>query len=471
MTQRHIFSFWLPLAASWLLMALEGPAVQAAIARLPDPETSLAAFGIVLSLSITIEAPIIMLLATSTALSRDRAAYLVLRRFMVWLNLLLTVVAAVVAFTPVYDWIVPGALGVPEHIAAAARPGMGIMTFWSAAIGWRRFYQGILIRFGQTRRVSYGTVMRLLSSGGTAALLALWGALPGVWVGSCALMAGVLAEAVFVTWLVRPTLARHLSTPPCRGLAGPGAPPSPHTRPLTTRRVLGFHTPLAATSLLTLLSQPLISAGLARAAFPEQSLAAWPVASSVVFLARSFGMAVQEVIIALTDGPETLGPVRRFSFNIAMGAVLALALIAFTPLADLYLLEVAGVSPELAGFVVPGLQAALLIPGLTALQSWLRALLMKGEATSSIYQAMGINLTVTAGTLALGVALGAPGVQVAAVALTLAMLVELALLRRRARRWLTLGGKDRRQVVSLDCVDADSAWHFTAEAAENAEKP
>jgi hypothetical protein len=455
MTQRHISSFWLPLAASWLLMALEGPAVQAAITRLPDPETSLAAFGIVLSLSITIEAPVIMLLATSTALSRDRAAYLVLRRFMIWLNLLLTVVAAVVAFTPVYDWIVPGALGVPEHIAAAARPGMGIMTFWSAAIGWRRFYQGILIRFGQTRRVSYGTVMRLLSSGGTAALLALWGALPGVWVGSCALMAGVLAEAVFVTWLVRPTLARHLSTspccgppavaplpwPPCRGPAGPGAPPSPHTRPLTTRRVLGFHTPLAATSLLTLLSQPLISAGLARAAFPEQSLAAWPVASSVVFLARSFGMALQEVVIALTDGPETSGPVRRFSLNIATGAVLVLALIAFTPLADFYLLEVAGVSPELAGFVVPGLRAALLIPGLTALQSWLRALLMKGEATSSIYQAMGLNLTVTAGTLALGVALGAPGVQVAAVALTLAMLVELAFLRRRARCWLTLGVK------------------------------
>ena len=107
-TQRYIFSFWLPLAASWALMALEGPFVQAAIARLPDPETHLAAFGIVVSLSITIESPIIMLLATSTALCRDRAAYRVLHRFMLWLNLFVTVVAAVVAFTPVYAWVVPG---------------------------------------------------------------------------------------------------------------------------------------------------------------------------------------------------------------------------------------------------------------------------------------------------------------------------------------------------------------------------
>jgi hypothetical protein len=432
MTQRYILSFWLPLAASWVLMTLEGPFVQAAIARMPDPETSLAAFGIVVSLSVTIEAPVIMLLATSTALSRDRAAYLILRRFMLGLNLALTVVAAVVAFTPVYDWIVPGAMGVPAHIAAAARPGMGIMTLWSAAIGWRRFYQGILIRFGETRRVTYGTAVRLLSSGGTAAALALWGALPGVWVGSFALMAGVLAEAALVTWLVRPTLTRRLSSD--ASLSWPPPSRQATVRPVTMRRVIGFHAPLAATSLLTLLSQPMISAGLARMAFPERSLAAWPVAFSVVLFARSFGLATQEVVIALTDGPETLGPVRRFTLNVALGSVLVLALIAFTPLADLYLREVTSVSPELAGFVVPGLQAALLLPGLTALQSWLRALLMKGEATSSIYQAMGINLAVTAGALVAGVAVQAPGIQMAAVALTVAMLVELAFLGQRTRR-------------------------------------
>ena len=109
----------------------------------------------------------------------------------------------------------------------------------------------------------------------------------------------------------------------------------------------------------------MISAGLARMAFPERSLAAWPVAFSVVLFTRSFGLAAQEMVIALTDGPETLGPVRRFTLNVALGSVLVLALIAFTPLADLYLREVTSVSPELADFVVPGLKAALLLPGLT----------------------------------------------------------------------------------------------------------
>jgi hypothetical protein len=426
LTQRFILAFWMPLAASWVLMTLEGPFVQAAIARLPNPETNLAAIGIVVSLSVTIESPVIMLLATSTALCRDRDAYLILRRFMLGLILLLTIVAAVVAFTPVYDWIVPGAMGVPDDIAVAARSGMAIMVFWSAAIGWRRFYQGILIRFGQTRRVTYGTVVRLLASAGTAAVLALWAGWPGVWVGSTALMVGVLLEAVLVTWLVRPVLQRRLPA---------GMPLSNGSdRPLTMRRVFGFHTPLAATSVLMLLSQPMISAGLARMAYPAQSLAAWPIAYGLLLFTRSFGLATQEVVIALTDGLGSFVPLRRFSLNVALGSVALLGLIAFTPVIDYYLSEIAGVSSELASSVVPGLRAALLLPGLTALQSWLRALLIKGDATTSIYQAMGLNLAITTVVLVVGILLEAPGIQMAAVALSVAMLAELAFLGRRTRR-------------------------------------
>src|SRR6188474_259583 len=52
LSQRRIFLFWLPLAASWLLMAGEQPFVNAALARLHDAERMIAAFGIVGSLSI-----------------------------------------------------------------------------------------------------------------------------------------------------------------------------------------------------------------------------------------------------------------------------------------------------------------------------------------------------------------------------------------------------------------------------------
>jgi hypothetical protein len=128
-----------------------------------------------------------------------------------------------------------------------------------------------------------------------------------------------------------------------------------------------------------------------------------------------------------------LDPLRHFTWNVAIASVLILALIAFTPLADFYLQEIAGVSAGLTGFIVPGLHAALLLPGLTALQSWLRALLMKGDATATIYKAMALNLIVTGLVLVAGVLLDTPGIQMAALALTVAMLGELGFLGWRVR--------------------------------------
>ncbi len=213
-TQRKIFWFWLPLAASWALMTLEGPTIQAAIARLPDAKTMLAAAGIVISLEVTLESPIIMLLATSTALATTAQAYRMLRRFVLHLTVLLTVIAAIIAFVdPVYNGLVPGLMGIPAHIAEAAQPAMQLMTFWSIAIGWRRFYQGILIRFGRTRAVGYGTALRLSSSAITAFSLAIFSDLPGVIVGACTWMVGVLSELIYAYLAVRSTVNTHLSGP------------------------------------------------------------------------------------------------------------------------------------------------------------------------------------------------------------------------------------------------------------------
>lgn len=77
LTSRRIFNTWWPLAASWLLMGIELPLISAVIARLENPEISLAAYGgIIFPLALIIELPIIMLLAASTALSKDWASFI-----------------------------------------------------------------------------------------------------------------------------------------------------------------------------------------------------------------------------------------------------------------------------------------------------------------------------------------------------------------------------------------------------------
>jgi len=105
LTYRQIFTFWLPLAGTWLMMAVEGPYLAAIIARLDRPTENLAAFGVTFAFAVVIEGPVIMLMAASTALVRNRHSYLALRRFAYGLSAILTGVQVVVVLPPVFGWI------------------------------------------------------------------------------------------------------------------------------------------------------------------------------------------------------------------------------------------------------------------------------------------------------------------------------------------------------------------------------
>ncbi len=426
MRQRDILWFWFPLFASWLLMTSEGPIIAAAINRLPNEVIMLAAMGIVTSLSVTIESPIINLLATSTALVRDYESYRLMRRFTIHWCILLTVLAVLVAYTPFFDVVLYRWLNAPSEVAEWVRPGMKIMVFWSAAIGWRRFLQGIMIRHNWTRQVAYGTAVRLIASGGAVILLALWGDLPGVVIGALALMAGVLAEAAYATLAVRPILRERLA---------PGGPPA-EGAPLTYRALFWFHLPLAATSLLILLVQPLVTSSLARLERPTESLAAWPVLFQVLLITRAAAFALPEVIIALHHDRRTFAPLRRFSLSLIAVATAVMLVFTFTPLAQWYVFRVQDMLPEVGELALSSLTLFALFPALAVLTSWLRGLLIQSRYTRYVNVAMAINLVITAGVLVWGVFRQWPGLPAAALALNLASLGEVTYLILRTRQTL-----------------------------------
>lgn len=426
MRQREIFWFWLPLFASWLLMTAEGPIISAAINRLPDEVIMLAAYGIVVSLSVTIESPIINLLATSTALVRDRASFLLVRRFTIHWAIGLTVVAALVAFTPLFEVVVVEWLDAPPVVAEWVRPGMQIMTLWTAAIAWRRFLQGVMIHFGATGLVAWGTAVRLLASGGTAVGLALFTSWPGIIIGSCALMAGVIAEAIYATIAVRPLQKQHLAEDS----------PSADGPPLTYRELFWFHLPLASTSLLILLAQPLVTFSLARLEQPVASLAAWPVIFQIMLMARAAAFALPEVVIALSSRPNTFAPLRHFSLNMTLVLTGLMALFVLSPLAGFYIFVVQDMTPDVGALAQSSLVYFLAFPALATLISWLRGLLINRRRTKVVNVGMGINLGITAVILAIGLFYRLPGLPTAAIALNAAAFVEILYLGWQTQRAL-----------------------------------
>jgi hypothetical protein len=408
-------------------MSAEGPTVSAAINRLPDEVVMLAAMGLVTSLSVTIESPIINMLATSTALGRDRRAYLLLRRFTIHWMIALTAISVLVAYTSLFDLVVRRWMGVPENVAEWVRPGLRIMIFWSAAIGWRRFLQGILIRFKQTRKIAWGTAVRLAASGGTVICLAWLSELPGVVTGSIALMAGVIAEALYATVVTRPLVRREF---------GPDS--VPQGEELTYRDLLRFHLPLAATSVLILMVQPMVAFSLARLAQPTLSLASWPVLFQLMLMARAAALALPEVVIALAEGGENIQRIRQFSLTLAVVNTVVMLLFVLTPLVDLYLRGVQDVDPEVGQRVRSGLLLFAPLPALQVFISWVRGLLIHEKRTGLVNAGMFVNLAATGAVLFLGVVTGWPGISAAALSLTAAAALELAFLWWRAKSVLRL---------------------------------
>jgi hypothetical protein len=99
---------------------------------------------------------------------------------------LLTLLHAAIAFTPLFDWLAVTVIGVPEAVREPARLGLRIMLPWTLSIAYRRTQQGVLIRFGHARAVTWGTAVRLGTNALVLALGAWWGRLPGIVVGTSA---------------------------------------------------------------------------------------------------------------------------------------------------------------------------------------------------------------------------------------------------------------------------------------------
>lgn len=420
----EVFRTWLPLAASWAVMGMELPLVSAIMARQADPALHLAAYGgVVFPVALIVEAPVIMLLAASVAMARDPASYRLIYRFMMIISAALTVLHALLAFTPLFDLVLVPLFDPPAGVIEPARLGLKIMLPWTWAIGYRRFQQGLLIRFKRSHHVSIGTAIRL----GAVAIVALLAAFvfgaPGIVTATAAIAVGVTVEAAYSGLAVRPVLL------------GPLQKAAEVVPPLTLAAFLAFFTPLVLTSFLSLMIQPLGSAAMARMPQALESLAVWPVASGVLFILRALGFALNEVVVALLDRPGAYQPLRRFTLLLT-GALLAVtALVAFTPLSTFWFADVSGLSPALTAIATVGFAWALAWPSLDALRNLVQGVAVFTRRTGAISWSMVIFLAVTGVILGVGVGTQSfPALPVAMVAFVLSTAAQVAWLRFAVRR-------------------------------------
>lgn len=413
LSQHYIFRFWLPLAIMWLMMAFELPILAGVIARMDAPKQQLAAFGITFSLALLIESPIIMLLVASVALARGKQSYGQLLRFTTLLSAVLTVFHLIVALTPLYGTFVGVVIGAPAELVEPSRRAFLVMFPWTAAVAYRRLWQGVMIRFGMTDLVGLTTVIRLTASVIVAVGGLLWGTLPGATLAGVALSVGVIAGALAALYFSRPLIAQQFS----------GAEPA--SSQISLRSLLDFYIPLALTNTINFIGRPLLTFGLSRALLPLESLALWPVLMSLAFIFRSVGFAYQEVVVALLEDEATHRALKRFAITLATISSGLFLLLAATPLNDIWYGRISGLSPDLVALSRPSTLILSLLAACAVFIAWQRGILVQLRRTRLITLAVAVNVSVLVGSMLLGMRfLAVPGIYLAAGATMLAFLSE-----------------------------------------------
>ena len=204
--------------------------------------------------------------------------------------------------------------------------------------------------------------------------------------------------------------------------------------PLTWQAFFSFYIPLALTSLLSLIWQPIGSAALSRMPQALESLAVWSVVSGLIFMLRSIGLALNEVVVAFLDQEGTSVYLRRFSVGLFSVVSFLHLTIAATPLAFLWFKYVSGLPPELVVLARIGFWFALPMPGLSVLQSWYQGAILFGRETRAIPESMAIFLVTVLVVLGGGVLWGSfTGLYVGLAGFSLANLTQTVWLWLRSR--------------------------------------
>jgi progressive ankylosis protein len=415
---RQLIQLWqqfIPLSLSDVSMALGDPLTTTTLAHLPDARNNIAAVGVAKAIAIFCESPIIMLLHASNALAPTQASRRALWQFTLIASGGMSLLLALTTIPAIFAIVGEGWLGVSPALSNSIRSILAIVILWPFAIGWRRYFQGLLIHCGHSNAVAQAGLIRLLTVGG---ILASGFNLQanGATVAALSLVWGVIAEAVAVTYLARKL--------------GATKPPELVSKPELPKDLAGvwkFYAPLGGTMMLGWGARAALVGIVARSNDGSIALAAWPAAWGLVLVIANSTRMVQQIIIR---NRQVLPDRVLISFAITVGLVCSLILLSVsgTPVSEEAIGWFIGNDRDLIARVRPVLLICAGMPLLVSLQNAVQGFLVSEGRTWGINQAAWVGAVMMLGTAYLGTQSGQNGAVAAALGMILGAIVEIGYL-------------------------------------------
>lgn len=328
-TDSHIFKIHLPLLVSGIFTVSEFFICSVALGYLPDADFHRATMiGLVLPLAFLYESPIYELISTSTALSKSKDAFAVLKRYFYWLAGILTAIGVVLFYSPLSDWLFRDVMRAPDEMIATAGPSFIFVISWVWFVGYRRLGQGLLIRSNRSAKVSYFSIIRVTWLAFALLLFCLFPVCNGTMATTISLTSSVLVEAALVHWEV----SKLLNTEQVAQSSTNGAA-------LSLFEVNRFYSPLVVSALTYHLSLPLAAWAMFRLPSSFDSLAVWGSISGLFWMISAIAQSFVNVSIYFIDQTDALPVLKRYATKLKCITLLLALSIAAAPLFSELILE------------------------------------------------------------------------------------------------------------------------------------
>ncbi|MFO7635921.1 MAG: hypothetical protein R6W96_01270 [Clostridia bacterium] len=145
-----------------------------------------------------------------------------------------------------------------------------------------------------------------------------------------------------------------------------------------------FFAPLAATSLLIVVTHSLFNAGLARLPSPEVYISAFAVTKSLMHLITSPEMMVRQTVTALVTDRDSYDRVRKFTIYLIAIVVFLLSVTAFSGLSRFIFSRLMGIEGETLEASVTILKVLAVFPIAATWRNFMQGILIKFEKTPYI---------------------------------------------------------------------------------------
>lgn|GEM_PF-446001 len=428
----QVLGFYLPLAATSMLMMVTHSVVSSAMTRTLAPAIALAGYSAASSVGQMFEAPCYSMQRMALTFIRGRRSFGVVRKTSAIMLAILVGVMLLLSWTPLSRSVFVGIMGIGEEVYGAALPSMRVFILWPISSALRSIYQALIVRQKKTGWLTVNMVVRVcLMFAAAIALPRLWPAGP---VGATILMLGLCTEAILAFVVATKAIA-------------PLEEDGPEGDALTSVQVLAFALPLALASAIQTLAKPVVAASLSQTVDPEITLAGYQVASSFSYILLALTYNIYQVVLIFIKDRPTYRQILRFVIALGFTGTAVLAVCNVPVVGNWIFGGVIGTAPDITVKAMGTLAVLAVTPILFALVEFYSGMLTLTKHAGWVTAAKMVNvaatsltvLTLTRALPGLGGALGALSVVVGGVAEVAVSYIAF----RRSKEYQFFVGPDR----------------------------